>query len=166
MQSNPRHFLRNAGTAGTYPPYCSSPLCAFPLRRWNAVCVFDDAVEHCGEGAHKYLPACFPAFLDGMTEVHTTQISRKCQIVSTHLAPKTTCPLCTSLACRTLNVTHSRCILVEHEYFRCLLHMKQASHPSCWISRSCRSNRRRPEFERNNCHIPYVLNATLKYPDM
>eukprot|EP00752_Nemacystus_decipiens_P011318 g10058.t1 len=36
--------------------------------RWNAVCVFDDVVEHCGEGAHKYLSACFPAFLDGMTE--------------------------------------------------------------------------------------------------
>lgn len=38
-------------------------------RRWNAVCVFDDVVEHCGEGAHKYLSACFLAFMDGMTEV-------------------------------------------------------------------------------------------------
>lgn len=31
--------------------------------------MFDDVVEHCGEGAHKYLPACFPAFMDGVTEV-------------------------------------------------------------------------------------------------
>lgn len=40
--------------------------------RWNAVCVFDDAVEHCGEGAHKYLPACFPSFMDGIKEVRPT----------------------------------------------------------------------------------------------
>lgn len=31
--------------------------------------MFDDVVEHCGEGAHKYLSACFPAFVDGVTEV-------------------------------------------------------------------------------------------------
>ncbi|CAM9453902.1 unnamed protein product [Ectocarpus sp. 13 AM-2016] len=36
--------------------------------RSNAVCVFDDCVEHCGEGAHKYLPACFPAFMAGIME--------------------------------------------------------------------------------------------------
>lgn len=31
--------------------------------------MFDDVVEHCGEGAHKYLSACFPAFMDGVAEV-------------------------------------------------------------------------------------------------
>lgn len=41
------------------------------------MCVFDDVVEHCGEGAQKYLPACFPAFMDGLTEVHTAQILHK-----------------------------------------------------------------------------------------
>lgn len=34
--------------------------------------MFDDVVEHCGEGAHKYLPTCFPAFMDGVTEVCCT----------------------------------------------------------------------------------------------
>ena len=33
------------------------------------MCVFDDVVEHCGEGAHKYLAACFPSFMDGVKEV-------------------------------------------------------------------------------------------------
>jgi len=33
----------------------------------NAICVFDDAVEHLGPGAHKYLPTCLPSMLAGVT---------------------------------------------------------------------------------------------------
>ena len=29
----------------------------------NAVCLYDDVVEHCGQGAHKYLDICFPAMI-------------------------------------------------------------------------------------------------------
>lgn len=58
----------------------------FLSSRWNAVCVFDDVIEHCGEQAQKYLPACFQAFVAGMTEVSTPGRIKQ---------PRTTCILCT-----------------------------------------------------------------------
>ncbi|CAM9413811.1 unnamed protein product [Ascophyllum nodosum] len=42
--------------------------------RWNAVCTFDDAIERCGEGAHKYLPMCFPAFVAGMADKSSSML--------------------------------------------------------------------------------------------
>lgn len=56
----------------TKPRAMSKTVAVFCVR-WNAVCVFDDVIEHCGEGAHKYLPACFPAFMEGMTSVSPRQ---------------------------------------------------------------------------------------------
>mmetsp|Transcript_3418 Transcript_3418/g.6552 ORF Transcript_3418/g.6552 Transcript_3418/m.6552 type:complete len:1153 (-) Transcript_3418:37-3495(-) len=34
-----------------------------PELNHNAICLYDDAIQYCGPGAHKYLDTCFPAML-------------------------------------------------------------------------------------------------------
>jgi len=33
---------------------------------WNAVCAFDDVVEHCGAASHKYVSVCGPKMIEGI----------------------------------------------------------------------------------------------------
>lgn len=133
------------------------------LGRWNAVCVFDDAVEHCGEGAHKYLPACFPAFVDGITEVHiniNTQVLHKLShgLSSSMVHPQ---PLNSVVVTQASPDASDQCRRVrgayKKDFFR-LLYTTQARQPSCWILKYCRSHRRihlLPDLERNPIELTH-----------